>query len=150
MTAFDDIKQRARAVTDNEIAKKIQGSANNILQAGLGSLAKQQEETGKVFEALVKQGQDIEGRARDVVKQQIRTTEGRIEGVRKAAQDRVDTVRGRATVSIDKVETAIQEGVSQAIENIGMITNEQIARLNRRIDELETALDKVEKKFKKQ
>ncbi|EDY87488.1 poly(hydroxyalkanoate) granule-associated protein [gamma proteobacterium HTCC5015] len=149
MNAFDDIKNRAKAVTEHEVSKKIQDSANNVLQAGLGSLAKQQEETGKVFEALVKQGQDIEDRARSVVKQQIRTTEDRIEGVRKVAQERVDAVRGRATVSIDRVESAIQEGVSQAIENIGMITNEQIAKLNRRIDELEKALDKVENKFKK-
>lgn len=148
MNAFDDIKNRAKVVADNEITKKIQDSASNVLQVGLGALAKQQEETSKVFEALVKQGQEIENKTKGVVKQQIRSTEDRLGEVKKAAQETVSAVRGKAHISLDKLETAVQEGVTQAIHNIGLITNEQVSRLNRRIDDLEKALDRLEKKFK--
>ena len=145
---FDDIKSRAKSISDTDLTKKIQDSANNVLQAGLGALAKQQEDTTKIFDALVKQGQDIESKTKGVVKQQLRTAEGRVEEVKKVAQETVTAVRGKANVSIDKIEGAVQDGVSQAIQNIGLITNEQVTKLNRRIDELERSLERLEGKLK--
>jgi poly(hydroxyalkanoate) granule-associated protein len=145
---FDDIKNRAKSISDTDLTKKIQDSANNVLQVGLGALAKQQEDTTKIFDALVKQGQDIESKTKGVVKQQLRTAEDRVEEVKKAAQETVTAVRGKAHVSIDKIEGAVQDGVSQAIQNIGLITNEQVAKLNRRIDELERSLERLETKLK--
>lgn len=145
---LDDIKNRAKSISDTDLTKKIQDSANNVLQVGLGALAKQQEDTTKIFEALVKQGQDIESKTKGVVKQQLRTAEDRVEGVKKVAQETVTAVRGKAHVSIDKLEGAVQDGVSQAIQNIGLITNEQVTKLNRRIDELERSLERLEAKFK--
>ena len=145
---FDDIKSRAKSISDTDLTKKIQDSANNVLQAGLGALAKQQEDTTKIFDALVKQGQDIESKTKGVVKQQLRTAEDRVEEVKKVAQETVTAVRGKANVSIDKIEGAVQDGVSQAIQNIGLITNEQVTKLNRRIDELERSLERLEGKLK--
>jgi poly(hydroxyalkanoate) granule-associated protein len=145
---FDDIKNRAKSISDTDLTKKIQDSANNVLQVGLGALAKQQEDTTKIFDALVKQGQDIESKTKGVVKQQLRTAEDRVEEVKKAAQETVTAVRGKAHVSIDKIEGAVHDGVSQAIQNIGLITNEQVTKLNRRIDELERSLERLETKFK--
>ncbi len=145
---FDDIKSRAKSISDTDLTKKIQDSANNVLQAGLGALAKQQEDTTKIFDALVKQGQDIESKTKGVVKQQLRTAEDRVEEVKKVAQETVTAVRGKAHVSIDKIEGAVQDGVSQAIQNIGLITNEQVTKLNRRIDELERSLERLEGKLK--
>ena len=145
---FDDIKSRAKSISDTDLTKKIQESANNVLQVGLGALAKQQEDTTKIFDALVKQGQDIESKTKGVVKQQLRTAEDRVEEVKKAAQETVTAVRGKAHVSIDKIEGAVQDGVNQAIQNIGLITNEQVTKLNRRIDELERSLERLEGKLK--
>lgn len=145
---FDDIKNRAKSISDTDLTKKIQDSANNVLQVGLGALAKQQEDTTKIFDALVKQGQDIESKTKGVVKQQLRTAEDRVEEVKKAAQETVTAVRGKAHVSIDKIEGAVQDGVSQAIQNIGLITNEQVSKLSRRIDELERSLERLETKLK--
>lgn len=145
---FDDIKNRAKSISDTDLTKKIQDSANNVLQAGLGALAKQQEDTTKIFDALVKQGQDIESKTKGVVKQQLRTAEDRVEEVKKVAQETVTAVRGKAHVSIDKIESAVQDGVSQAIQNIGLITNEQVTKLNRRIDELERSIERLEGKLK--
>lgn len=145
---FDDIKSRAKSISDTDLTKKIQDSATNVLQVGLGALAKQQEDTTKIFDALVKQGQDIESKTKGVVKQQLRTAEDRVEEVKKVAQETVTAVRGKAHVSIDKIEGAVQEGVSQAIQNMGLMTNEQVSKLNRRIDELERSLERLEKKLK--
>ena len=81
---FDDIKNRAKSISDTDLTKKIQDSATNVLQVGLGALAKQQEDTTKIFDALVKQGQDIESKTKGVVKQQLRTAEDRVEEVKAA------------------------------------------------------------------
>ena len=145
---FDDIKNRAKSISDTDLTKKIQDSATNVLQVGLGALAKQQEDTTKIFDALVKQGQDIESKTKGVVKQQLRTAEDRVEEVKKAAQETVAAVRGKAHVSIDKIEGAVQGGVSQAIQNIGLITSDQVTKLNRRIDELERSVERLEAKLK--
>lgn len=145
---LDDIKNRAKSLSDADLAKRIQDSANNVLQVGLGAIAKQQEDTTKVFDALVKQGQDIELRTKGVVKQQLRTAEDRVEEVKKAAQETVSAVRGKANISLDKLEGAVQEGVSQAIQNVGLITSEQVGKLTRRIDELEKTLERLESKIK--
>lgn len=145
---LDDIKNRAKSLSDADLAKRIQDSANNVLQVGLGAIAKQQEDTTKVFDALVKQGQDIEMRTKGVVKQQLRTAEDRVEEVKKAAQETVSAVRGKANISLDKLEGAVQEGVSQAIQNVGLITSEQVGKLTRRIDELEKTIERLESKIK--
>jgi len=149
MNTFNEIKNTAKKVTDPEISKKIQGSANNIFQAGLGAIAKQQEESTKVFNALLKQGQELEARTKDVVKQSLSVAEDRVEEVKKVAQGKVTEVRDKAHVSIDKLETVVQEGVSQAIQQVNTLTGEQVTKLNRRINELESALERLEGKIKK-
>ncbi len=145
---LQDIKDRAKSVSDADLAKKIQDSANNMLQTGLGALAKQQEDTAKVFDALVKQGQDIESKTKDAVKRQLRTAEDRVEEVKKAAQETVSAVRGKAHVSMDKIEGVVQDSVSQAIQNVGLITNEQVSKLERRINDLERSIERLEGKLK--
>ena len=149
MSAFDDIKNTAKKVTDPELTKKIQDSANNILQVGLGAVAKQQEESTKVFNALVKQGQELEAMTKDALKQQISVAEDRVEGVRKVAENTVSVVKDKANVSIDKIETVVQEGVSQAIQQVNGLTTEHVTKLNKRINELEKALERLEGKIKK-
>lgn len=149
MSAFHDIKNTAKKITDPELAKKIQDSASNILQAGLGAVAKQQEESTKVFNALLKQGQEIESMTKGALKQQICVAEDRVEGVRKAAESKVAAVKDKANISLDKIETVVQEGVSQAIQQVNGITTEQVTKLNKRINELENALEKLETKLKK-
>lgn len=145
---INEIKNRAKSVSELDLAKKIQDSANNVLQAGLGALAKQQEDTSKVFDALVKQGQELESKTKDVVKQQLKTAEDRVEEVKKTAHERVTSLRGKANVSIDKLETAVQDNVSQAIQNIGNITNEKVGKLTSRIEELERTIEKLQSKIK--
>ena len=55
---------KARAIAN--WSATIRNSANQIWLAGLGAFAKAQEEGGKIFEALVKEGEAVQDRAKKV------------------------------------------------------------------------------------
>ena len=51
---------------DSQLASTVKDSAQQIWLAGLGAFAKAQEEGGKVFEALVKEGMGLQKKTQSV------------------------------------------------------------------------------------
>ena len=72
---------------DPQLAAKIKGSARQIWLAGLGAYTKAEEDTGRFFERLVQEGEQLENKTRGVVEKQI-----------KAVEDGVEVVRGEPLV----------------------------------------------------
>ena len=70
---------------DPQLAAKIKGSARQIWLAGLGAYTKAEEDTGRFFERLVQEGEQLENKTRGVVEKQIKSVEDRVEGVRERA-----------------------------------------------------------------
>ncbi|MFO7529195.1 MAG: phasin family protein [Marinobacter sp.] len=118
--------------TDAQLAAKIRGSARQIWLAGLGAYTKAEEDTGKFFERLVQEGEQLESKTRGVVGKQIKSVEDRVEGVRE-----------RATGTWDKLENMFDERVSGALRRLGIHRREEIEALERRVEILETELNRL-------
>ncbi|GAA0839340.1 hypothetical protein GCM10009113_02680 [Marinobacter szutsaonensis] len=118
--------------TDAQLAARIKGSARQIWLAGLGAYTKAEEDTGKFFDRLVQEGEQLESKTRGVVGKQIKSVEDRVEGVRE-----------RATGTWDKLENMFDERVSGALRRLGIHRREEIEALERRVEILETELNRL-------
>jgi poly(hydroxyalkanoate) granule-associated protein len=114
---------------DPQLAAKIKDSARQIWLAGLGAYTKAEEDTGRFFDRLVQEGEQLESKTRGVVEKQI-----------KSVEDRVGGVRERATGTWDKLEHLFDERVSGALRRLGIRRKEDIDVLEQRIDALEKEL----------
>ncbi|SNC74497.1 poly(hydroxyalkanoate) granule-associated protein [Marinobacter sp. es.048] len=114
---------------DPQLAAKIKGSARQIWLAGLGAYTKAEEDTGRFFDRLVQEGEQLENKTRGAVEKQIKSVEDRVEGVRE-----------RATGTWDRLEHMFDERVSGALRRLGIHRREEIESLERRVEALESEL----------
>jgi len=110
---------------EEALARAVRSSAQQIWQAGLGAFAKAQQEGGREFTRLVRDGSELQKRARQV-------------------EDATDTVARKAERSSrrssgtwGKLEQVFEERVARALATIGVPARSEMAALNHRIDELE-------------
>ena len=114
-----------------QLSEKIKESARQIWLAGLGAYTKAEEDTGKIFDKLVKEGEEIENLTRGVVEKQFKAVENKVEGVKE-----------KASGTIGKLESVFDQRVSSALERLGIPSNSHVAALEKRIAELEAKLAK--------
>lgn len=117
----------------------LQGSAQQIWLAGLGAFAKAQEEGGRVFESLVKEGLSIQRKTHAVAEEKI------AEATSKMATMATD-IQSKAGHQWDKLETIFETRVAKALNKLGVPTAEDIDALTARIDELTKQLQKMNAK----
>jgi len=122
----------------SQLSEKIKQSARQIWLAGLGAYNKAEEDTGKIFEKLVKEGEEIESLTRGVVEKQFKAVEDKVEGVK----DKVEGVKEKATGTFGKLENVFDQRVSSALIRLGIPTKSYVAELEKRIVELESQLKK--------
>ncbi len=114
-------------------AKAIMEQAEQIWLAGLGAFAKAQEQSGKFYETLVKEGAALERATRKV-------TEGKIEEVRGMVETTVSQVKDRATDTWDRLEQVFENRVSRALGTLGIPGREELDQLAKRVEELSRAV----------
>ncbi len=114
---------------DNQLAAAIRDSAQQIWLAGMGAFAKARAERTKIFDALVKEGHNIQLRTRALA-------EDRIDEV----SERVNDVKERASESWDKLEQVFEDRVSRALGRLGVPTSKDIKALVKRVDELSASV----------
>ncbi|MEH6355405.1 MAG: phasin family protein [Marinobacter sp.] len=119
---------------DAQLPGKIKDSARQIWLAGLGAFNKAEEDTGRFFERLVQEGEQMEHRTRGVVEKQL-----------KSVEDRVGGVRERATGTWDKLEHLFDQRVSGALRRLGIYRQEDVMSLQKRVERLEAELDRLKK-----
>lgn len=112
-----------------QLSEKIKASARQIWLAGLGAYTKAEEDTGKIFEKLVKEGEEIENLTRGVVEKQF-----------KAVEDTVEGVREKASGTFSKLESVFDQRVSSALERLGIPSSAHVSELEKRIAALEAKL----------
>ena len=119
------VKKLKELAEDTELASAVRSSAQQIWQAGLGAFAKAQEEGGRVFSRLVKEGTEFQKRAEDKVAD-VSGSVGKL----------ADGVGKQASGSWDKLEQVFEERVARALATIGVPMQNDIAALHARIDAL--------------
>lgn len=134
---------RASATADNSnalkgMANKIMESGQQIWLAGLGAFAKAQEEGGKLYEALIKEGSALE-------KITTKYTTGKVDEVRGAVENTVSQVKDRASDTWDKLEKVFEERVSRALGGLGIPGRDELNELTKKVDDLAKAIKGMNK-----
>ncbi|HYF40979.1 MAG TPA: phasin family protein [Ramlibacter sp.] len=117
----------------------VKDSASQIWLAGLGAFAKAQEEGGKVFEALVKEGLSIQRKTQAAAEEKISEATNRMASM---ATD----ISSKASGQWDKLENIFEERVSKALNKLGVPSAKDIDALIARIDELNRNVAKLSAK----
>ncbi|MEJ6021924.1 phasin family protein [Ramlibacter sp. PS4R-6] len=119
-----------------QLAGTVKESASQIWLAGLGAFSKAQEEGGKVFEALVKEGMSIQRKTQAAAEEKITEATSRMASM---ASD----IGNKASGQWDKLENIFEERVSRALKKLGVPTARDIDDLVARIDELNRNVQKL-------
>lgn len=117
------------------LSRSLVESAQQIWMAGVGAFTRAQGEGSKLFEALVKEGMNIEKTTRKLAT-------GRVDAVRDAMEDRVGVVRERASDTWDRLEKVFEDRVQRALNRLGIPGREELAELIDRVDILTAQLKK--------
>ncbi|MES3004100.1 MAG: phasin family protein [Pseudomonadota bacterium] len=117
----------------------VKESAQQIWLAGLGAFAKAQEEGGKVFEALVKEGTSIQRKTQAAAEEKISEATSRMANM---ATD----ISSKASGQWDKLENIFEDRVSKALNKLGVPSSRDIDVLVARIDELSRHVEKMSAK----
>lgn len=117
---------------DSSWTQSIQESAHLIWLAGLGAFAKVSQEGGKVFAALVQEGEKIERRSREAAS-------GQLEVVR----EKTGEARGKVADAWDRVEQIFEDRLARVLGQWGTPNRDDVRELLQRVNELQTHVDKL-------
>lgn len=119
-----------------QMSKSIVESAQHIWLAGVGAFGRAQEEGTRMFEALVKEGMNIEKSTRHLATD-------RVDAVRDAVEERVGHVRERASDTWDRLEKVFEQRVQRALTRLGVPGSKELQDLIARVNDLNGQLRKL-------
>lgn len=119
----------ASAGPNSPLSGAIKDSAQQIWLAGLGAFSKAQEEGGKAFESLVKEGLSIQRKTQAVAEERISEATSRVSTM---ATD----ISSKAAGQWDKLENIFEERVAKALNKLGVPSARDVDALIERIDAL--------------
>lgn len=128
----------AANLLDSQFAATVKDSAQQIWLAGLGAFSKAQEEGGKVFEALVKEGVTLQKKTQSVAEEKISEVANKMSGM-------AGDVTSKAGQHWDKLEAIFEERTARALGKLGVPSGKDVAALTKRVDELSAQLAKMGK-----
>jgi poly(hydroxyalkanoate) granule-associated protein len=123
---------------DSELAGTVRESAQQIWLAGLGAFSKAQEEGGKVFEALVKEGATLQRKTHVAAGEKLGEVTSRMTTM-------AGDMSAKAGKQWDKLEAIFEERTSRALKKLGVPAAKEVAALVERIDALEAQVAKLAK-----
>ena len=112
-----------------QLSSTVKESAQQIWLAGLGAFSKAQEEGGKVFEALVKEGLTIQRKTQAVAEEKITEATSRVTTM---ASD----IGSKAQGQWDKLENIFEDRVAKALAKLGVPSARDLEALSARVDAL--------------
>lgn len=115
------------------LSKSLGESAQQIWLAGIGAFGRAQSEGGKLFEALVKEGLNLEQQARKL-------TDGSADLVREAVEHRVGQARERVSGTWGQLEKVFEDRVHRALVTLGVPGRDDLATLSRQVETLTNEL----------
>jgi poly(hydroxyalkanoate) granule-associated protein len=124
--------KKVKGNADSQLSQSVRESAHLIWLAGLGAFTKVSAEGGKLFEALVKEGEEVEERTREIAT-----------GVLEAAREQTGETRGRVVETWDRVEQIFEDRLTRVLGQLGVPNHEDLRELTQRIDALQARLDEL-------
>ncbi|RYX96072.1 MAG: poly granule associated protein [Comamonadaceae bacterium] len=129
-------KTRARDdnnTTASPISGGVKDSARQIWLAGLGAFARAQEEGGKVFDTLVKDGLSIQRKTQVAAEESLAQTSDRMA---KMTSD----IQSKAVNPWGKLENIFEDRVAKALDNLRVPSAKTVDELLARVEVLEQKL----------
>ena len=133
-----DKKAAANGMFDSALANSVKESAQQIWLAGMGAFSKAQEEGGKVFEALVKEGTTLQRKTQAVAEEKLGEVTSRMSNM-------AGDVGAKAGQQWDKLETIFEERVAKSLNKLGVPSAKDVDALIKRIDALSAQVAKLSK-----
>lgn len=137
------VKKMQQDSADNQAIPDLTGavkdSAQQIWLAGLGAFSKAQQEGGKVFEALVKEGLTIQRKTQSAAEEKVS------EATQKMTHLASD-IQSRAGTQWDKLENIFEDRVAKALNKLGVPSARDVDALAARLDELDKRIDALSTK----
>ncbi len=119
----------AAGLLDSQLAHSVKESAQQIWLAGMGAFAKAQEEGGKVFEALVREGASLQKKTQGIAEERISAVTGKMTSM-------ADGMSHKAGAQWDKLESIFEQRVAKALNKMGVPSSKDVDALIKRIDGL--------------
>jgi poly(hydroxyalkanoate) granule-associated protein len=121
---------------DKDLSQGVLDSSHKIWLAGLGAFSRAQQEGTKVFESLVKQGEQLQDRTKKVATETAAAARG-------AATAKAKEMQQMAGGTWDKLEQVFEDRVARTLAKLGVYTQNDVQRLAARVDELAAAVNKL-------
>ena len=138
LKAINEKKASASGLFDSQLASTVKDSAQQIWLAGLGAFSKAQEEGGRVFEALVKEGVTLQRKTQAAAEEKIGDVTSKMSSM-------AGDVTAKAGQQWDKLESIFEERTAKAMGKLGVPTKKDMEELSKRVDELSARLAKQSK-----
>src|SRR5690554_7915902 len=122
-------KNKARVRSGRKSALDFRKYTKQIWLAGLGAFSRAEEEGNKLFDSLVKVGEELESKTVDIADQTV-------EKVSEKARESVTDTK-------DKVEKLIDNSVHHSLNRIGLVTLKDVQYLERLILQLHAKVDQL-------
>jgi poly(hydroxyalkanoate) granule-associated protein len=130
------LKKKSASPIGGDKTKALMDSAQQVWMAGLGAFGRAQEEGGKLFEGLVREGSTLEQKTR-------RFATGKVDVARDAVENTVAQVKERASDTWDRLEKVFEDRVSRALGKLGVPGRDEMQALLDRVEELNRSVRKL-------
>ena len=134
----DTAPKGAAGLQGSQLAGAVKDSAQHIWLAGMGAFSKAQAEGGKVFEALVREGQNLQRKTQGLAEERISEVTGKMSAM-------ADSVSSKAGQNWDKLESIFEARTAKAMTKLGVPTAKDVDALVQRVDELAAAVARLSK-----
>ena len=131
-----DKSRDATMDTAKEMAQTVLDSSHQIWLAGLGAFSQAKQEGAKLFETLVKQGEQLQDRTKRAAAETAAVA-------RDAATAKAKEMQQMAGGTWDKLEQVFEDRVARALSKLGVYTQNDVQRLAQRVDELSDAVNRL-------
>lgn len=122
-------KPRVRSHSDRRSKMDFRKYTKQIWLAGLGAFSRAEGEGNKLFDSLVKVGEELESKTIDIADQTV-------EKVSEKAKESVTDTK-------DKVEKILDNSVNHSLNRLGLVTVKDLQHLERLILQLHTKVDQL-------
>lgn len=121
------VKSKSKSASERRSMLDFRKYTKQIWLAGLGAFSRAEEEGNKLFDSLVKVGEELESKTVDIADQTV-------EKVSEKARESVTDTK-------DKVEKLIDNSVHHSLNRIGLVTLKDVQHLERLILQLHAKVD---------